>query len=273
MLENYDLLPPDSLSDAINERISNLENAIKAVKLQQKHAPKGALRISNSGNRTQYYFYTDRRNTNGKYLSSSRMPLIKQLAQKAYNAKFIQRGGKQIKLLKQTLKKYAAYSPQKIYENTKSNRRSLINPVTLSDEQYSSLWSSKKYNGKVFQENVPELYTSDGLRVRSKSEILIAEALKANKIPFRYEYPITLKNGRTIYPDFYCLNPKNRKEYIWEHFGLTDDSDYCKKSILKLSAYSESERSVGTNLIISSETQENPLTPREIYNLIKLYLF
>lgn len=139
MLENYELLPPDTLCETLKERINKLESAVKTIKLQQKHAPKGALRISNTGNRTQYYFYTDRSNTNGKYLSATKMPLIMQLAQKAYNAKFMQRASKQIKLLKQTLKKYESFSTQKIYANPKSSRASLITPATLSDEQFASL--------------------------------------------------------------------------------------------------------------------------------------
>ena len=72
-----------------------------------------------------------------------------------------------------------------------------------------------------------------GERVRSKSEILIANSLNEMNIQYRYEYPIRISNT-TFYPDFYILNLRRRKEYIWEHFGRMDDIEYARNAIRKI---------------------------------------
>ena len=66
-------------------------------------------------------------------------------------------------------------------------------------------------------------YTSKGERVRSKSEVIIADVLNREGVPYRYEYPIYIKGIGKIYPDFTVLNIGIRKEMIWDHFGMMDD--------------------------------------------------
>ena len=73
-------------------------------------------------------------------------------------------------------------------------------------------------------------------RVRSKSEVIIADTLARHGVPYRYEYPLKLKSGRdgafrTIHPDFLCLNVRTRAEFYWEHFGLMDDPDYLERTL------------------------------------------
>jgi len=71
----------------------------------------------------------------------------------------------------------------------------------------------------------PELYTAKGERVRSKSEIIIADSLMRAGVPYRYEFPIILNGYGKIYPDFTVLNVGLRKELYWEHLGMMDDSE------------------------------------------------
>lgn len=67
--------------------------------------------------------------------------------------------------------------------------------------------------------------TSDGRLVRSKSELLIAEALIANGIRFQYEEPLTL-GGRTRYPDFTIVDDISGRTIYWEHLGMMDREAY-----------------------------------------------
>ena len=68
------------------------------------------------------------------------------------------------------------------------------------------------YQGKGFgEEDNTEYYTYKGERVRSKSEMIIANELFRNNIPYKYELPIELENWNkkvTIYPDFTVLNKR-----------------------------------------------------------------
>ncbi|WWW14403.1 hypothetical protein Spiro2_001289 [Spirobacillus cienkowskii] len=80
----------------------------------------------------------------------------------------------------------------------------------------------------------PHILTSFGLKVRSKSEVFIAEKLYEQKITFFYEKPLTA-DGKTYYPDFTIYHGK--KTYYWEHFGLLSDKTYYQKTEIKLKWY------------------------------------
>jgi len=65
-------------------------------------------------------------------------------------------------------------------------------------------------------------------KVRSKSEVIIADRLFINAIPYEYERGLIVKIPKTAEcpetemvwnPDFRVLNVRTGKEYIWEHFG------------------------------------------------------
>ena len=63
--------------------------------------------------------------------------------------------------------------------------------------------------------------------VRSKSERSIADMLTEADIPFRYE-PELVIGAKRYYPDFMILC-SDGSIVIWEHFGMTDDSEYFHK--------------------------------------------
>lgn len=73
-----------------------------------------------------------------------------------------------------------------------------------------------EYRGKGFDESTSEFYTAKGEKVRSKSEVIIADVLSREGIPYRYEYPLYLKGIGKVHPDFTVLNVKQRKEIYWE---------------------------------------------------------
>ncbi|WGL59961.1 hypothetical protein QEJ31_15620 [Pigmentibacter sp. JX0631] len=82
----------------------------------------------------------------------------------------------------------------------------------------------------------PQVLTSFGLKVRSKSEVFIAEKLKENNILFTYEKPLSA-DGKTYYPDFTIYIGK--RELYWEHFGLMNDDIYAKKTEIKMKWYNK----------------------------------
>ncbi len=90
---------------------------------------------------------------------------------------------------------------------------------------------------------------------------------------FRYEYPLKLRRPSgdivTFHPDFLCLNVINRSEFYWEHFGRMDDTDYSNNAAGKLRLYTENGIIAGRNLIITMETQNEPLTTRLVEKIIK----
>lgn len=285
-------LAPGDFSEALRARIAQL-NAVIDLKLKAlKRAPEGTLNISESHGNVQYYHRTTPDSTKGKYISKENQQLIRRLAQKDYDVHILKALKKEQRLLKTVLTELERDQSRgleisKIFQSLTSHRRALVTPVTLTDEQYAAAWLSKKYEGKSFQPDSPEYYTARGERVRSKSEVIIADTLNRLSIPYRYEYPLTLHRGGrhttsgdlsrkttsfTIYPDFLCLNLRTRQEFIWEHFGLMDDPSYSNRAIQKLRIYSENGIHPGHHLILSTETVDLPLNTKHIENIIQTYL-
>ena len=79
--------------------------------------------------------------------------------------------------------------------------------------------------GSVFMQAGLVHRTSKGLAVRSKSELLIAEALGSAGVDFEYEKPLTL-GGCTRYPDFTIEDEFSGRIVYWEHLGMLDHAEY-----------------------------------------------
>ena len=166
---------------------------------------------------------------------------------------------------------------ERVFEKFRPLWQILIHPIRIPDSLYVQEWQSVTYKGKDFSTDMPEYFTARGERVRSKSEIIIADTLLRLKVPYRYEYPINLKNTNgeklTLYPDFTCLNLRTRQEFYWEHFGMMDNTEYSERAVQKLRLYEQNGIVLGKNLIITMETSANPINTKQIELLAKSYLF
>ena len=226
--------------------------------------------MNNNRGSPQFYHIEEQKDHNGTFLPLTQMEKIKKLAQKDYDSKLI-------KILKTqiiSLEKYIARSDQKIeqlYSKMNKTRRSLITPATLTDEQYAEEWRNETWSGKPFSENAPEYLTARNERVRSKSELIIADTLNRKGIPYRYEYPLEM-NNITFHPDFLCLNLRTRQEFIWEHFGMMDNAEYLEQTMKKLKLYNENEYFIGRNLIITMESSNIPINTQQLEQIIDAYL-
>jgi hypothetical protein len=90
--------------------------------------------------------------------------------------------------------------------------------------------------GSVFLQEGLIHRTSKGLPVRSKSELLIAEAFLSAGVAFEYEKPLTL-GGATRYPDFTIEDEISGRTVYWEHLGMLSREDYRTSWEKKLAWY------------------------------------
>ena len=266
----------ESSMEQIKNILKTRENQLLQMKKDKekalKNAPEGALRICSHGNRTQYYQRNDPKDFNGAYIRENDIQIAQELAQKDYDKKVLCAIEKELSAIKKYLSNYPMVNAEQIYENLHRERRKLVSPILEPDEQYVKSWKSVKYQGKAFSEDTPEFYTAKEERVRSKSELIIADLLNKEGIPYRYEYPIHLSGMGKIYPDFTVLNVKKRKEMYWEHFGMMDDPSYVEKALQKIVLYEKNGIFHGENLILTYETRKNPMNQKEIMHLIQHYL-
>ncbi|MCQ2553408.1 MAG: hypothetical protein MJ150_03795 [Clostridia bacterium] len=104
--------------------------------------------------------------------------------------------------------------------------------------------------------------TSRGLKVRSKSEILIAERLYANNIQFRYEEIIHCGKTR-VAPDF-TIKKSNGSIWYWEHEGLTSADAYLKRQKQKHETYALLGIVPWKNLIVTYDNENGDIDLRII---------
>ena len=203
------------------------------------------------------------------------------LIQNDYDRKTILAIEAEIKELKDFLKAYKEKCSDTVYQKLASTRREVVTPLTLDDQAYASAWLKVEYRHKKIPEDTPPLFTDNNEQVRSKSEVIIANTLKASGVPYRYEFPLGIdKNAEVsgnsdfchLHPDFYCLNLRTRQEFVWEHFGMMDDPDYAARATEKLGLYAENGFFPGKNLIITMESSAKPLSSKLLKRVIQTYL-
>ena len=267
-----ELLKPDTLTKLLKEHLRELKKCLETKQKAQISAPPGHLRIAlrSSTRAPQYFHITKRNEIKGTYIPHTQLPFIKKLAQKDYDFKLI----KLLKAQISSLEKYIERSDRKIedlYDSLNKTRQSLITPATLTNAQYIEEWQNISWSGHPFAEATPEYITARNERVRSKSEVIIADTLNRMGIPYRYEYPVEL-SGKSFHPDFLCLNLRTRQEFIWEHFGMMDNPEYLEKTVQKIKVYNDNNYFIGKNLIITMETQSTPINIHQLQKIISAYL-
>ena len=177
-------LPPNIIAPLIEKRLADLQKILAAKRKSYKKAPQGRIRISQNGGHPEYYLITERGSLRGKYLPHSQETLARQLAQKDYDARLIKQLQKEIYTLQNYLSQTGGgCAISKLYDSLCPARRALITPVTLTDNQYAASWQEVSWSGRPFAPDAPYICTAHGERVRSKSEVIIADTLFRHNIP------------------------------------------------------------------------------------------
>ena len=246
----------------------------------EKEVPEGKIRVDNRNGSACYYLKSNMKKNaeelnslkNGKYLRKDELGVAKQIIQRDYDQMVARQAEERIKAINTFLKRYKKTNIEQIYEKTNIGRRKLLETAILSDEEYIKWWSSISYKGKGFDDEIKEIYTDRGERVRSKSEKIIADKLNIRGVPYKYECPLQLKDGIVLYPDFTLLNIDTREEIYLEHCGLMDNQGYVDTLMYKLRTYERNGIYLGVNLFITYESEKFPFNTKVLDELIK-YLF
>jgi len=95
--------------------------------------------------------------------------------------------------------------------------------------------SPVEIDGRLFEEHLIHR-TARGEMVRSKSEVIIANALAARGVEYAYERPLTI-DGVTKYPDFTIEDTESGQTLYWEHCGMLHVPSYRRRWEEKLEWY------------------------------------
>lgn len=262
----------EELRENLENRAIELKKVIREKENVLKFARPGILNVHAFNENVNFYYKETPDAKERRYLRTSEKDLVRELCQKDYDQRVLSSAQEELKRLEKLLKYYDKSTYEEIFETINIHRQPYINPVRLSDKEFVKQWESFTYTGKEFTEDMPEYYTDKGERVRSKSEILIANALERRKIPYRYEAPLFLDGYGKVYPDFTILDMKTRREWYWEHMGLMDDPVYLEYAIKKIETYEKNQIFPGKNLILTYETRKSPFNQKIVKALIETYL-
>ena len=110
--------------------------------------------------------------------------------------------------------------------------------------------------------------TARGELVRSKSEVIIADALFHNNLEYQYEPELVLE-GKVKRPDFKIIDADTGDIWYWEHCGMMSDSKYAKRWADKEKFYAKNGIVRGQNLIVTEEHDGEGLDSFMINEMIR----
>lgn len=295
-------LKPEQLGKEIRGSKENLEWLQRYLEDYIKKAPPGNLKVSRKKHTYQFFYMEKKDDKTGKYIKRAEASFVKKLQQKAYAKKLLVVVKANLQAIGVFEKHYIENAPLVVYHQFSEIRQQYISPFTLADEEYIQRWIKIAYRGNSYKlgrsfnirldgrfctagavtgkngdmkvcavgdDAAVEVWKEVFLQFRSKSEVIIATILNQYRVPFRYEYPVRVGEGRTVYPDFYCLNVRTREEFVWEHLGLIDNKEYAAVNAQKMSDYMEAGFCPGKNLIMTMETDLCPLQLELVEKIVK----
>lgn len=261
-------------------------NLKKSLKLEQERlrrlkeqteknlcdAPEGKIRVGKSNGCDQFYIYRKNQKGSGTYISKKEEAIVRSLIQKSYDQKILRLAKKRLAQLDRILKDYEDNEIENIYLKQGSVRKKIITPVEQPFLLKRKEWLELAYEGKGFKEGMPEIITNSGIRVRSKSEKIMADYFDSIQIPYKYECPLYMKNYGIIYPDFTFLSRKTGEEIYWEHEGMMDNEEYAKAAVKKIELYQKNNIYPGERLILTFETSSTSLSTTILKEFTERYL-
>lgn len=150
--------------------------------------------------------------------------------------------------------------------------------INLSKPQYSE---TAKRNTHMFAYSVREEKHSipyaeglihktkkEGLLVRSKSEVIIANMLVEKRIEFEYEREFIGKNGQKRIPDFTFIDAAG-EVIILEHLGMMSVPSYKSDWDKKLLFYKENNYQLEDNLFTTTESEKGGIDSLAIEEIIE----
>lgn len=245
---------------------------LKAYRVTLASLPEGRLSAKRVRGSIHYY-HVDEKTRKQTYIPKSRIDLIHQLKQKRYIKKAIKIMEENLRLQEAVMKKYKAY-----------DQRSLQKMMPLSDSDdlldefeqkyFPDLhkWAEGPYRKNPYYPEHLRHTTSFGLKVRSKSEMSIAELLHAMGIPFRYDAEIKVRdkyyNKKVRYVDFLIKLPDG-SYIVWEHMGLFKKESYRAENFEKITEYFMDGIFMPNNLIITMDGPNDEFDNLAVERIIK----
>lgn len=241
------------------------------LKDSRKYNGCGLITYERNGKR--YFSRTNYRKGKNKvtYLGAETGLTVQILQKRRFLTESLRRIENNIPLMEKFLAKYQSLDPYDI-------RDALLKAYKFTDETCFDLagaidienWAKKEYRrAEMYPEHLTHV-DANGEYLRSKSEVLVANALAAHRIPYRIEESMRIC-GEIIAPDFIAASKRLNREIYWEHFGRMFEEKYQKKYAHKMFLYAQADILPGYNLITTFDDRKGNIDARAIERLIEAF--
>ena len=247
--------------NSITARIANLKEEEHKLNMLIADAPSGKLIVRKDidGYRYSVKDKSDDGKAKETYIPRKEVYLAKTLALKAYAQQRLPELKKELRLREAELKYLLADSGTEQYLKAHPGIALLIQSSFHKLSDQLAQWKQLPYerNNEYPEDLIYPTIVPD-LLVRSKAEADIISRFEHFGVPYHYEEALKI-GSEIIHPDFTCKNLHTGQTIYWEHQGRRDDPKYNSK----LSYREELYRRVGVipwkNLLITTETKDQPL--------------
>ena len=265
------------LQHRIDYELMMLENARKEYALRLDHLKdyKGSyLRRVNPGKKKYYYLVKHRGSKTYRYLGLSGQQEITNVREVRFLEEAIRRIDRNIALMKTLADGFISFDPNSICESLPKIYRCEVPPVSELYKREGARWKADRLK---YQKRFPENYpgnkrhtTTDGVKVKTISELTLYEMFKAAGLVQVYELPLAMNDyGPPLYPDFTILSPVDMKtEIIVEFAGRLDSWSYCKDFGERVSRYINNGYIPGVNLFFVFGDKEGNIDSTQIERVI-----
>ena len=247
-----------------------------AKRLDKYDEYRGALlKRSRPGKRKYYYYGKWRGDKKYRYIEQSELKHVQKIRETRFLEEALGRIDNDISLLRSLCIGFLPYDPSSINESLHPVYRCEVPPVSKLYEHEGVKWKAGRLDfQKEFPENYPEKKrhkTSDGVMVKTISELTIYERFKAAGLAFVYELPLPPADyGPALYPDFTVLSPIDMKSHIIVEFaGRMDRQDYREDFARRTGRYIASGYTPGVNLFFIFSDNEGNIDSTQITKVIE----
>lgn len=197
--------------------------------LQKMPAGKLLARVENGKN--YYMQFVSKSANHGEVIRrgiTQNQPLLHALARKGYLRQSLKLLDKNIPALEKLLAAHKAPTPDNIIKSLPKAYQELPPEAFLPNLRRQMEWETVEYEQNTYRQESKIHITAKGLKVRSKSEVIIADKLDDYGIPYHYDELIYIEN-QTLSPDFIILCDASRRAYgSGNHSGKPDGSYRAK---------------------------------------------
>lgn len=253
-------------------QLENLKSIKESRFLELEEYSDIFLKVSNG--RSRKYYYAKRKGEETRaYLGNDSNHEVRNIREFRYLKQLIEDLDSEIRLLRALQEGHLDVD----YDAVQSRLPRIYRDPLLPDHSTRMCDAAKKwrdqkeYEKKQYKtKNLEGLIMKalDGTLMRSKSEVIIANMLISQDIPYIYELP-HMVNGIVVYSDFTALSTIDfRSEIIIEHEGLMNNINYQRTFMNKVNGYLAEGVIPGRDVFFTFDDLNGGFDPSPVQDII-----